>query len=635
MSVLQKLALRGACLLLCLGSGVAVYAAAPTSCAGSITISSLPYTMATSDTCYILSGNLTTTGSAITVNASNILLEMGDDTVFFGTGGGDSARGLIFSSDAYHDIAIKNGTFYHNSSDTSAWGGAAVYVDGGYNILLYDVNLRVMGYAGHCVHKCSGDTVHTVEFNHGTWDNDCTSYLNRFANQCLTAKIQDATMATHGWNGYDSTTGYHWILCSLTVNGPGGIGVRGKPHIFDCDITVDARNDTTQYEIQSVYSFANSAGIGTQWILPGMKIHDNTITAGTTYYGCDEGLIIQGNNGDPNLWGEIYDNTVSVHFGKDICEYNWSLWTKAIKMRYGNKYLKVYNNDFTTTIGDTSQTSYGIRGAAIFYNAGRVCTESYPPCGQGDSNVYIYGNTFTVDTVGTDIYEDGLWGCQISSAEVDGGGHVSGYDWDGANIQWYGNTFNVSGWVYAIGNNDGSCSNIRIKRDTVNHGSQISGITHWLAYVAWDWTAGDSSFDNRLVDMYYTGGNETDCDVYASTSYGTLELDRTLTLYVSDGGSPANAIPVATINAYGDMTWDTTNAQGLANPIVRYRWWCDDVADSTGFNDFRSFAVVGGDTLWDTLTVAWNSYTDTLGVPLSGGVMVKKLGAGKLRKVKL
>jgi hypothetical protein len=121
------------------------------------TITSLPYTASQTGTNYsetleVAGTKLSSTTNGIIITGHDIVLNLGTDTIEFGTGCGDNLYGISVPYGSYN-IKIEGGTILHNPSCSgdSAWSNTCVKLGSPHDILFHNTNMVVEGWSGHCM----------------------------------------------------------------------------------------------------------------------------------------------------------------------------------------------------------------------------------------------------------------------------------------------------------------------------------------------------------------------------------------------------------------------------------------------------------------------------------------------------
>ncbi|HUV30003.1 MAG TPA: fibronectin type III domain-containing protein [Acidobacteriota bacterium] len=602
--------------------------------AGSHTITSLPYTVTEagtnySETLYVAGTHLSsaTDGIQFGNSAHDVVLYLGTDTISFGTGNGDGHYGIRFFGDGVsgaYNIKIIGGTLLHNPSDTTVSGNVCLFSGGGRDIYIENLDATVKGYNGHVVRApSSAYKTYNVEINGGTWRSDVTAFNSR-------CQYDGAVLIVGVGSLSDAGHDYHWKIHDVTVaNCPAqGFCISGKSYIYNCTLTVDARNDFYTYPSGGVcYSAANSFTILASRMWAGTEIYNNLLLAGTNYAGADGGILLETCLGTATDSIKVYGNRIDVHRGWDA--YYGHMNPKGIKMRYHNRYVHIFDNDITITVGDTANpnnTAYGPNGIGL-----EVVT--YPDQGcdwatgaDADSNCVWENNYVEVRALDAEFSgtHPGLGASCVRVALKDD----QGYTWTGAGNHFRYNHLKGCENIYKIAGYDaqGKCEQMFIYEDTIEFDeTDYAGIGKYVFYVGYDleaqgniardlWfvgRAGDSVRANGSIRMH-TGGDAGERD---------LAIERTLRIYVQgNNDSLVSNAAVWAVNAYGDTAFVTsTGSTGGATGTARYWQEFRYAADSMQYNDYTLGAARGSDTTTIPFTVSWNQYVSTLTLSNTAG----------------
>jgi len=103
-------------------------------------VTSLPYTASLNNDTLVLAGTrLSGTGNGLYITGHDIVVDLGTDTLEFGTGGGNNNYGISLAGQAYN-IHIKGGTILHGSASGNA--SRCLLVNGANDILVELANER-------------------------------------------------------------------------------------------------------------------------------------------------------------------------------------------------------------------------------------------------------------------------------------------------------------------------------------------------------------------------------------------------------------------------------------------------------------------------------------------------------------
>ena len=572
-----------------------------------LTSDSLPYSaIVSNDTIYIDGDKITSaTNGIIFSGVHDILLDMGTDTIVFGTDNSDSCYGVACFINAYN-ITVNGGFILHEPTDTS-WGCSPVRIWGGWDFYFDSTVLNVKGYDAHAIFKTtSGATFYNWEFDGGRWSSDVVGYTSRCNYDGAIAHIKEGAFTTV--TGDD----YHFKIHDVVIpTSPGqGIVTEGKAIIYNNDITIDARNDFYEPGAPGTCEGQGNAGAIMGWGLQaGSKIYNNTITAGTDYSGCDIAIMLEVSEATLSNPIEVYDNTIDIHYGKD--DHYGFLNSKGIKTRFGNKHLRIYDNDITVTIGDTSDmagstSAYGTQamGISIF----SFVNEGHPP----DSFVIYENNTIEI-IARADDYAN-AYAVDLGLSNVN--------DYYGAGNRCRYNNLKAPR-IYRLGTPGGNVtgSYFVAEGDTVQFDDSVNTNWYKLIYEVGFLDIHDTKYA-KTRDVVYLGEaadsiNSSPSETFTliANSDKDFRFERTLSiLTITSDSVPIEGAICSVFNSYNDVSFiDTSDASGLISGVVSY-WYEDNYdLDTTDFNDFVIDAWYGINAGYDSaFTVGWNDFTDTI-----------------------
>lgn len=590
------------------------------------TINSLPYTANQTGTDYsdtlVLNGtNLSSATDGISVTGHDIVIDLTGDTLTFGTGDGNDNYGIRFYGDGTtgaYNIKIINGTILHSlTTDTTATGNNPIRFTGGSNIYIENTDLTTGGYAANVVYRpSSGYGIWNVEINGGDWTSEVTAYASRCSNAGAAAKLISNLTSV-------SAPDYNFKIHGVTVvtTPASGIVIGGLSEVYECTVTVDARNDLYPTSNgNTCQSSINAVGIQDDGLLAGAKIHDNIIRAGTSYRGCDLGLYLGdcvGTAANPIL---IYDNDILIHRGWDNNE-GW-LRAKGIKSRFGCKYVNIYNNIIVVQTGDSvGNTSYGGSGVGIeFYS---YAVESYAP----DSFVNYYNNDITAVSLDSGFSDAVCVKFAASYYHSD-----TTHKFFEAGNTFRNNTLTTSAGIFVFGaaaGNGGQSFHVLVDSNTLVFDATTFSNDKYMYEIGYN----AESIGNWARDNTYSG--ETADSQAILTGYhfnGDTERDwvyeKTITVSITGNNDlPVVNAEVLLVNAYSDtIVTDTTNANGLASGIMRYLHTFADATgnDSTSYSPTTVYVEKTATTKDTTITLNWNTPTIELVLDVVGQDIIRR-----------
>jgi len=551
------------------------------------TISSFPYTASQvgtnySETLLVAGTNLPASGSALNIQGHDIVVYLINDTITFGTDGGNNHYGIQFDYSSHH-IKIIGGTIYHGGAGD---GNVCLQFGGTNDVLIEGTDMRIAGSNGHCVYSPSlGEPGnYNIEASGGNYHSDVTGYTNR-CNYDGSALWFGTT-----YSGYGN---YHYKIHGINlVTGPSqGLIVSGRSggndalvFVYACTLQSDARNDFYTSGNNTCLSAANPYQICASHIAGGSEIHDNVITSGTNYGG-SRGIILEMCNGTPDNYVEVYNNHVDVHEGVNLEESRGLV--QVLRMRFGNKYVHVHNNTLIGTGSTTHGSSYG--GEVAVFRLTATDEEGHEP----DHGIIIERNMFRAVALSSDV--DAWAGVFESFPNI-------------GNIYRY-NRFESPGEIICFGEMNHGADGIMLFADTF---VQLSP-SYDPKTVVVGWQNFFSASDDTLRDCVYLSGASEEGIVFGASG-SDYRLERTLSLQVMGNNSlPVRQAVVTVVNNYGHTVLSgTTNSNGIVTGAVTYHWEQNTGSDSTDYNDFTVKAKKESDSTVLSFAVTANSTSPAL-----------------------
>ena len=565
--------------------------------AGQVVIGSgdLPYTAENAkDTITFDANKITSATNGILVSASNVVILLQDDTLEFGTGDGDNNYGIKVD---WHRDDLKivgnntldnGGTIIHGGS---GWDNSCVLFFGDCTgSTLEDVDMEIYGWDGHNV-ECFDADISDLTISGGSWINHVEGFTSRtsFDATCLWAEDVDSVVV-------------HDLIIDCWHSGM-FFGDYVKSIVYNCSLLVDARNDLYSYPTDN-YSKTSAASCGIHLWKPlaGSQIYDNIIIAGIENEGCEQAItadIAEGTESDPIL---IHDNFAILHRGPDD-HYGDAMTCKGYKQRWSNQYVYVYDNEFHISAhadsGDHA-SAWGIHAEGLYY---QITTEESNYC---DSNILVENNRCFVEALSA--------GCDATGALLSIQGCGSSYNFTQAGNVWRNNYFKTTSYGYWVGEADpGYCNTFLGVGDTLDTYDD-DGYYCWRLG-SWNGACTSNVFRNII---YLNEADEDDIEYYDNEAAegSDLSLEKTLSILVlGEGSIPLEDVEIGVVSDYSgaDTLYDTTDASGLAYPIVRYaRYFHTTPADSLAYNDFVIRALHSDSTIYDTLAVDWETFSTSI-----------------------
>lgn len=567
-----------------------------------IAITSLPYTYSASDqtpgvvdTLYIQGSKLTSTGDGISLVSTsssaldNVVLNLGTDTVVFGTAGGAGALGLDVNgpvSNRPRNVTIIGGHILHQPSDTTASECRAVRLNG-HEITMNGTHVVIRGIDGKAL-ITGGTNIYNVHVLNCRFASLVTAYYRRdyYTGACIHLENGRSTLISTDYTGTIKDY-YHLIFennvietcphAAMVLYGRSDEGDYLKVKVLNNDITVDARNDNYTYPSGNIfYGTANAYGIVTTYLTGGSEISGNTIRSGTNYEG-GRGLYIGSMRLEVIDTVKIYNNDIDIHQGPG--DYYRPMPAHGLRVRQSNiANLHVMGNTITARSDNNPATAHTDQEAmAIRWS---------PYQGSSYNNV-IEGNTFRAVGDGT-----GTTAAVCLDAATIGG--------DG--LTFRNNVLESSGAIIKWGEGNAGAPDHLFEEDTLRFISPDNGhITYDLGHLGNNWDCSN----NRVRDMVYQNG-AADTDINFAVD-GTLELtvERTLRVRVlGNNGLPVSGATVTIVNNYGQtLSNGLTDGNGRRNVVASYLYRSRTGSDSTSFNPFSIKVKKGTDSTMITHTV--------------------------------
>lgn len=580
------------------------------------TITALPYTVTTADNGYTLrlaNSHMTTGGQAITFdrNVHDVVLELGTDTITWGTDGNANTRGIWLANNNVYNITIRGGYVLHDppasaTVPSNLMACQAVRFGGGvHDILLDSIYFSVYGRNSQIMLNQSGGDpgAYNIEIYRCVFDAHMESFTSR-------EMWIDAAMLALGNNDYKDGAGFqyhykvhgnttinaHW--CNLYLHGRNLVA-----EVYDNYLIADARNDLgSGFPTSAAQCYAltfRGGGGGSR-----VDCYNNTIRSGTAYGGC-RGVFISGIDGeglDEDNSVYLHDNDILVHQGHDGEEQT----VNGILIRQGWSNI-ILRNNHVTCVGDTDEgtSSYGVGPMSALrltgYGSGlRVI---------GNTLVSYYNGSFTPN-----YSVNGPFGAAIMLDE---------YQMNIPDVVIDSNIIETDDLGIRWGFFNGHGGNITLRDNIYQYRGGLGNYVFYLGYGA---GASHHAYGNVDLNGFFLGGASPTHIFTADSEPDSLSISLEATLLVTVNGN--NAMPVANTevwvtNGYGDQVgYGTTNSDGLFSSDVCYRFESNDTfsgGDSTSYNSFFIKVKKASDSSSTSHTVSHTSRSVTLTLSNTAG----------------
>jgi hypothetical protein len=627
-------------MLLCLSASAWGDWATP-SCASPTSISSAPYTISTSNTCYQVTANLTHTGTAITIGSgvNNVKLELNGKTITFGNG---------------NTTADVHGIYVNSGCDSISIYGDGHIIDGG-DSAASDRNCIQFSSGSFCVyidgvHMSTGRNTkdaHCIEAygQYSWWITNCTLSQNSL---WYTARMNydGSAMTMFGFENSQppSTAPYDMKFTHNLIDSCHHTGVRFK------GICRADSNDIYISAVNLLYPSGGGGGSGQNssnaygftyrqcsTIVVGDTTYQSTIIGNNfysygEYFGFDGGIELEATHGaDSGNRVEINNNTIVGGRGYDP-DYP-SLAGRGVKWRSESRdcgWVRFKNEDYTIysykatgwsdTLTDSSQWGDAAFGFVLLFDPTWFHDNVIESC---DVRVWSL-----LDTTHAEYNHpaEPTHGFVAAQGIGDNGSCATirhcNY-WTNTNAVCF--MFETGGQYFdSLYGIDCNMVDTFAGRDPLFYANKsLTGVV-CTGHVVLDWT------------MTPDNGWEDGFNIEESFE---LTWKRTLNIYV-DGSdkAPVSGCTVYVWNAFGDSTVRgeaiasaVSDGTGWAYPIIPISYYNESATDTSNaqYNPHRIKAIFPTpiDSLSDTISFDISNWTDTLDLGSTpGGVAVAASG---------
>ena len=567
------------------------------------TITSLPYeftasdmTVGQTDTLVIAGSKLSSTTNGILLSSSSaaalhdVVVNLGADTIVFGTGGGELTYGIRSSgpiSRRPYNIKVVGGTILHQPNNTTANRGRCIVI-GGNNCSFENVKATVRGINGQVMY---GADIYGVRVIGGTFTSLVTGFDSRCNYDSPVVKF-DGLTSNANVSALPGDT-LHVLIDGLTIdNGPHmGIAIMGRDwadgnlayaEIKNCSIRTDGRNSLYTDYSGLCMSAANPYGLVFKNVGPGTAAINNTITSGNTYAG-NRGILIERGRGSASNPVRIVHNTLDIHEGPNV-EYPTGP-VHALRIRYGPLHIDIDSNTFIASADNNPSTT------AINDNINMIRI-SNDGGGVVKSDIRVRNNRIEAHSLSSS-------GVEVSAVNFDN------IEFD-SSVFFQNNNVLSAGRIYDIGGYNGEAHGVVVVGDTVSFIAPNLDPKTWLVgYLSLNWNCGA----NIARDVTYLGGTSDKDITFANDGTCDLKLQRTLDVNVVGSNSlTVSGAQVTVTNGYNQTVLSGLTSNGLLSGPVTYWYESRAGADSTNFGTFHVKVKKGSDsTMFDHVVSASSS----------------------------
>ena len=582
-----------------------------------ISISSLPYTISLSDTCYILSGNLDAgSNDGIVINSDRVTLYLGGYNLNYGDGSTGGYIGIEIGSSADSVFVDGQGGAIICDGDATAVGNHGFYaygVDGIRNIHLHDVDITVVGQDVTAVTMVG--LYYFKLTNCDIWQKS-----RRYTSRCT---YNSVAVATGGMSAtIPGSDGYHFYAANNTIHEThhSGFLCYGVVKLIDNTVTVDAVNEMYPTGGNDCWNASNSYGFNFQRVEHQAssghysEIHGNVCYSGTDWFGSDGMFEFEG------LAQGTVDSPLVFNNNKSYMSRGWdpefNLYVRGIaKIRpnIGPPYFKyvhfkydscwVYSRDELDAITDSASqwSAYGKASTGFYLIA------SEEDVGNVIESCYVWSIAL-LDTndASYNINSSFSTGFSICGTWTDSGWTIRDNVFESNHTAFEPHTWDYSptdGWDSIYNNTFNFIDTAGADREYLifiaPEGQGWAGVEVLDAYINPD------SIRWGSIDDYHELGTQT----------GSVKLKQTIRINVIDGDySVVPGCSVFVWNGYGDTTdvgdvvaKGITDGSGNFAPVVTIGYWSSGTDSlNSSFNEFTIRAVNAStsDTVSDTLSLS-------------------------------
>ncbi|MEW5795014.1 MAG: hypothetical protein AB1772_01510 [Candidatus Zixiibacteriota bacterium] len=596
------------------------------------TISSLPYTVTTSDNGYTLelaSSRMTATGRAITFDAGvhDVTLRLDGDTIVWGTAGTQGTTAIAVSGlTASYNITIHGGTILHSpppameAPDAGLNATAMSIGNRHHDIRVRSTKFTIRGHDSQFIINAGG--AYNVEIDSCVFESfrQSFTYRDQWVMSALNVFVGTVPLNTSGLNYTIKWTNNQVLSanwCNLYVEGP-----TLKALIYGNAFFTDGLNTYTVGTFSTAAQnyclsmrFGTSAGGVDRSIV---NCYNNTFRAGTNYAG-GRGIFISSIDGyslHPDSSIYIHDNDFELHQGWDEEERTLN----GIIVRQGWSNIHIRNNRITV-IGNANNPSSS-------YDAGPIACLRLTGSPMGDG-LKIVGNTLTSYFIG------GVNPNYGTSGPFGAGVIFDAYEMNMPNVTIDSNTFNTDNVAIRWGFYNGNAGASVFRNNTYNY---LSGDNGYVFQLYGSGGGSEASYGNIDRDGIFTGGASA-TDIFVNEGEPDpmdIGIEATLRVTVMGNNSqPVEGAQVTIRNAYGTQVGNlTTPSNGIVNQPVRY-WYQANASrgpDSTGYNLFSIKAKRLSDSTTISYSVGANtkSAVITLANTPGGGASADTIPPGRI-----
>jgi hypothetical protein len=557
-------------------------------------ISSLPYTVSTSNTNYVINTTLHATDRAITINSGvhDVTIYQSDptnDTIYWGESGADGMHGFQVNNNAYN-ITIHDLNFVLNApTESLIWSNTGFCAisfqmgSGVHDLTFRDSYVRIAG-RGSQAWNDGGN--YNMSLRNIKWDNQSTSFPRR-DQMAFYSMVSIYNMDSRAQSGF----GYHYHIdrCSTLAANWVNYYLAGNSAVVwvdSCHLFVDALNEVPDNGIEGsaeqCYAIITGNTNSSTATGSNIKITNNTFRSGDDHAGGDaiaSGILGGDTTESQGVW--IYNNDIRVHKG----------WAGEASTAYATQFRQYASNVvFRKNIVYASGGTDDDESAYCDFVAGMRIYATYAI----PANIIIDSNEFHIS------FRD-LTAAGSPSGLVGAYGVVCGAGGSAEGIDFRYNKMAAGTAPYLLGEpvNGNDNADGFVIGDTLE--ILDSGTTNqWSIY-----GVVSGSTNNRFRGCQFIETSGATLQNIGFSASGDAVIANNFRVHVQTGaGTPLSGATVRITNGYNQTVVASaiTNALGNVDTVLTYRHESNSY-DSTGFNPFTLRAIYGTDSVIITGTV--------------------------------
>lgn len=597
-------------------------------CLDTIEITSIPYSLPYDDTCYCLTGTLSSATNGINLNGKDrILISSVGATrqlLIFAAGGSDQRYGISQGSSDWvylNNIHVIAGLGTLN--DDSDSGNNCFRSTGGHHLLIENCRFDADGLDGRCFDQVVSASSYAFNFIDNTFNTYSNKFTRRDYYMAALMKFEFGKVLDSSYHALiQGNTFERAIHVAIAMTGSQVAGDSGAlVYIFDNTMHGQGRNDRyTTFTDASAQSLGDNFGISVIGLMRGSEIYSNWIYGDDVplHYGIS-GMLLQGCHGWPDSPVQVYDNHMVLRSGRHIAlsalkQSTQGFYVRALDNILANQNLWIYSNDIQIYV-DTSQSST---------STGRVAEGARILMDDLSHDIIFANNHISIND--EDSANGGGNGSGESEMFVSAITIAQESAVPAGELSIYGNYFGSIKAPVRFGSNRESilsANNIFMHNDTIVQYRDMD-TTFWFETggTFLGHATGNIHQDCTFLgyanpaDIVFASGASVDSLGKSLAQYQTVHL-----VCLGSDGQPLAAVGVFASDAYDNRFLGYSNSLGIVDGILKLRYDHHDYITSDSYNPgdslfnpytFTAYTFGGTDTAIVVATITASNYTDTL-----------------------